>query len=115
MKNFQYALHGLLAALRSEKNLRFHVISAVLVTVAGIFFKIQLFEWLMIIFCIALVISMELMNTALEALCNAFTKDQHPAIKLVKDIAAAAVLVAAVGFAVTGIIIFLPKLILYIN
>ena len=57
-----------------------------------------------------LVLSLELMNTAIEKICDLISKDIHPVIKVVKDISAAAVLIAAIGSLFTGAIIFLPKL-----
>jgi diacylglycerol kinase len=64
-------------------------------------------------FCIAFVISMEMLNTAIEKLCDVVHKELHPDIKRVKDIAAGAVLVSAIFSLMTGLIIFLPKIILY--
>lgn len=113
MKNIHYALQGLLAALRSEKNMRFHVVAAVLVIAAGIWLHISTVEWLVIILCIALVISFELMNTAIEQLCNIVMIQKHPVIKNVKDIAAGAVLIVSIASGVVGILIFLPKLLLF--
>ncbi len=110
MKSFKYALHGFLTAIRSEKNLRFHVAATVLVTAAGIFFKLQLWEWIAVIICTGLVLAMELINTAVEVLCNVVTTEPHPLIKQVKDIAAAAVLVSAISVFIIGIIIFYPKI-----
>lgn len=112
MKKFKHALRGLLTALRSEWNLRFHITAAILVTAAGFWLKIQLPEWVMLLLAITLVIAFELINTAIEYLCNAVIPEQHPLIKKTKDIAAAAVLVTAVGAAIIGSIIFLPKIIL---
>jgi diacylglycerol kinase len=111
MKSFQYALHGLLAALRSEKNLRLHVACAVLVTAAGIFLKITATEWMIVIFCISSVMAAELFNTALEKLCDVFTKEKHPKIKIIKDMSAAAVLMISLAAAVAGFIILIPKFI----
>ena len=110
MKNFLYALQGLVTALRSEKNLRFHVAVAVLVISAGFFANVTVTEWMVLILCMAFVISMELLNTAVEYVCNAVQPEHHPFIKYAKDIAAAAVLIAAVATAVCGLIIFIPKL-----
>ena len=58
-----------------------------------------------------LVLGLELLNTAVEHLCDTITKDFHPAIKIIKDASAAAVLIVAAGSVVTGIMIFLPKII----
>lgn len=111
MKNFQYALHGFVTALRTEKNLRFQLASAIVVTAAGIFFKIDVLEWMVVVLCIVFVITAELMNTALEKLCDVVTRDHHPQIKIIKDIAAAGVLIASAGAAIAGLIIFTPKII----
>ena len=91
--------------------MRIHVAAALLVAVAGFYFKIAAAEWGLIVVFISAVIAMELINTAIEKLCNHVTAEQHPVIKKVKDIAAAAVLVTAVGSFVVALIIFLPKLI----
>ena len=115
MKNIHYALQGFLAALRSERNMRFHLVAAMLVVAAGIWLSISKVEWLIIILCIALVLSFELMNTAIEQLCNIVTIEKHSAIKIVKDIAAAAVLVVSVASAVIGLLIFAPKLLFLFN
>ncbi|MEJ8816758.1 diacylglycerol kinase family protein [Lacibacter sp. H407] len=112
MRSFYYAFKGIASAFRSEFNMRIHVLAAVLVTIVGFYFRVSPAEWVMIVFCICSVIAMELINTALEQLCNHVTAEQHPAIKQIKDIAAAAVLVTAVGGFVVALIIFLPKLIL---
>ena len=114
MKRFRYAIKGLISAIRSEANMRIHIIAAALVCVAGFYFQISPVEWIVLVLCIVLVISFELINTSIEELCNMVHPEHHPIIKKVKDIAAAAVLVAAVGSVVAAIIIFLPKLISFI-
>ena len=115
MRSFYYAFRGLANAVRSEFNMRIHVVAAVLVAIAGFYFKIAAVEWGMIVLCICAVISLELINTAIEKLCNHVTAEIHPAIKQIKDIAAAAVLVAAAASVVVALIIFLPKLISLVN
>ena len=115
MKRFRYAINGLVLAFRTEINMRVHIIAAVLACIAGLYFDISSVEWIVIILCIVLVISFELINTAIEELCNMVEPEQHPVIKKVKDIAAAAVLVAATGTVVAALIIFLPKLISLFN
>jgi len=115
MKHFKYALHGLLAALRTEKNLRFHLVSAIVVSAAGIFFKIEAVEWIFVASCISSVITAELFNTAIEKVCDVFTKEQHTQIKFIKDVSAAAVFITSAGAAVTGFVIFTPRLITLIQ
>jgi diacylglycerol kinase len=115
MKSFQYALQGLLTAIRTEVNMRFHIAAAVLVCASGIWLQLQQYEWIIVAFAITLVLVLELLNTAIEQLCNAVTMEQHPFIKKAKDISAAAVFMAATGSGVAGCIIFLPKIISLIN
>jgi diacylglycerol kinase len=82
-----------------------------LAIIAGILLKISATEWLFIVLCSMLVLMLELINTAVEYLCDTITTDFHPVIKIVKDISAAAVLISAAGSVITGLIIFLPKII----
>ncbi len=111
MRSFYYAFKGIANALQIEFNIRIHVVAAVLVILAGFYFQIAAAEWVMIVLCICSVLAMELINTAIEQLCNHVTAEVHPAIKKIKDIAAAAVLVVAAGSLAVAFIIFLPKLI----
>lgn len=112
-KSFGYALHGLKLCFVSERNFRIHTASAVTVIVFAFVFNISSFEWIVIIFCIAFTIAMEILNTAIEKLCDFVYKDDHPAIKKVKDISAGAVLVSAIFSLVAGLIIFFPKIIIF--
>lgn len=113
IKSFVFAWNGLRICFTSELNFRVHVISAIVVSVFGLLYGISINEWAVLGFCIALVIIMEIMNTAIEQLCNIVHKDFHPGIKKVKDIAAAAVLVSAIFSLLTGLVIFLPKIFSY--
>jgi diacylglycerol kinase len=72
--------------------------------------RIGTYEWLFVLFCIGFVIALEMLNTAIENLCNIVQEEYHPIIKIVKDIAAAAVMWAAIVSVVIGLIIFLPKI-----
>lgn len=106
--SFKYAFSGILAALKEEPNLKFHLLAGVLVIPASIILNVSREDWMKIIFLIGFVISVELTNTAIEAVVDAFTDKEHPGAKLAKDISAGAVLVAAITSAVLGILIFLP-------
>jgi len=88
---------------------------AVVAILMGIGLNITAMEWMIVSICIAMVVFAELVNTALEKLADVVQKDHHPEIKLVKDIAAGAVLVLAIASLVTGSIIFLPKIIIFIK
>jgi diacylglycerol kinase len=109
MKSFYYAFRGIAVALRSEANLRFHFIAALIVVATGFYVQLSTPEWLVIVLCIGMVTAFELLNTAIEQLCNHVTPQQHPAIRLIKDISAAAVLMVSISSAAAGLIIFLPK------
>lgn len=80
------------------------------VVVAGFALRITAQEWLWVLLCIGMVIGLEMVNTALEALANHLHPEQHPAIKVVKDVAAGAVLWASCISVVVGVIIFGPRL-----
>ena len=108
---FKYAFTGILTALKEEPNLKFHLFAGLLAVIASILLRISKEDWFIIIFLIGFVISLELTNTAIEAMVDAFTDEEHPRAKFAKDIAAGAVLVSAITSAAVGIIIFLPYLI----
>ncbi|MBA2612183.1 MAG: diacylglycerol kinase family protein [Bacteroidetes bacterium] len=106
IRSFGYAFSGLMNAIKTEKNLQLQTVVAILVIAAGIFFDISIRKWLAVIGCITLVISLELINSAIEKLCDLYSKEQDPRIKYIKDVSAAAVLVASILSAIIGIVIF---------
>lgn len=108
--SFKYAFQGILAALKEEPNLKFHLLVGLLVVVMGFLLGVSQRDWLLIIILIGLVISVELTNTAIEAVVDAFVEEAHPGAKLAKDISAGAVLVVALSALIGGIIIFWPYL-----
>lgn len=77
---------------------------------AGFLFQVTVIEWIMLIFAIAIVFIAEALNTAIELLCDFVSPDYQELIKKTKDVAAGAVLIAAMGAAIIGVIIFLPYL-----
>ncbi len=111
VSSFGHAWRGIKYCSKTQLNFNIHLWVLLLVIIAGFFFNISYTEWLFIIACSTLVLAFELMNTAMEQLSDFITKDIHPAIKIVKDLSAAAVLICAAGSVVTGIVIFLPKII----
>jgi undecaprenol kinase/diacylglycerol kinase (ATP) len=110
IKSFAFAWQGLRSCFLTQQNFRIHLMALLMVIILGSVLKINKTEWLIITVCSMLVLSMELLNTAIEKICNLITKDIHPVIKVIKDIAAAAVLIVAFGSFICGIIIFLPKI-----
>ncbi|MEK7256019.1 MAG: diacylglycerol kinase family protein [Bacteroidota bacterium] len=108
--SFRFAFAGIIGLLRSEANARIHLVSAVGVIVAGIFFELTVNEWCLVALAIAFVFAAEAMNTALEHLTNLVSPEFHPLAGKAKDVAAGAVLIAAIGAAAVGVFIFLPKI-----
>jgi diacylglycerol kinase (ATP) len=109
--SFRHAFRGLATAFRTQPNLRLHLLAAALATGLGFYLKISPAEWIALTFAIALVLAAELFNTALEFLADRITTDHDPLIGKAKDLSAAAVLLLALSAALTGALIFLPKLI----
>ena len=108
--SFSHAFRGIFYVIRSQHNFRIHLFFAVLVVLAGFLFSISVSEWLILMLTIALVLSLEMINSAIECLVDLVTKEYHPIAGKVKDIAAGAVLVAAIISIIIGLIIFIPKI-----
>ncbi len=113
--SFKYAYHGMISAFGSERNMKIHFSIMVLVLIAGLIFKISWLEWVICFLLFVLVISFELINTAIETTVDMVTKKINPEAKLAKDTSAGAVLFAALFAALIGIMIFLPKIIVLID
>ena len=110
LESFKYAFNGLKLLLKVEHNSRIHLFVTICVVIAGFLFGISLLEWMLIVFAIGFVFSMEIINSSIEKLADFVSPAKHETIKIVKDIAAAAVLVSAITAAIIGLIIFIPKI-----
>jgi len=106
--SFGYAFKGLATLIVSQPNARIHLLATLLVLSAGSYFDLQRWEWVSIVLAVALVLAAEAVNTALEFLTDLVSPDYHRLAGKAKDVAAAAVLLAAIGAACVGILIFLP-------
>lgn len=111
LKSFSYAVNGIRTASLNERNLRFHLISSVIVIGCSFFFSLSYIEWIVVVLAIGGMISLELVNTAIERVVDLITEEYHPLAEQAKDIAAGAVFVYAITAIIIGIIIFLPKII----
>lgn len=107
-RSFRYAFEGIVAAF-SEQNFRSHILSAVIVCIAGYVSHLSRMEWVIILLVIALMFALEMVNTAIERVVDLASPEIHPLAKQAKDIAAGAVLVFAIASAIIGLLIFLPK------
>ncbi len=106
-KSFSYAFNGL-AILWKEPNAKLHALATVLVIGLGIYQNVGRQKWIALIFAIALVWITEALNTAIEKLCDYCCVNKiHPSIKVVKDVSAAAVLLAAITSIIIAILVFL--------
>lgn len=97
-------------AVKKERNLKIHLIIASIIIVLGVYYQVSAVNWMILAIAMGSVITMEMMNTAIERVVDLVTKDFHPLAKEAKDIAAGAVLIAAAVSVVIGLIIFLPKI-----
>lgn len=115
LKSIKVALEGLIDALRHERNFRIQIVVFIFVIVAGFLFQINKIEWIIVLICAAIVLSIEILNSAIEKLCNHVTPEIHPLIKKIKDFSGAAVLVGTIISVIIGVIIFLPKIIVLLS
>lgn len=111
LKSIRYALTGILSFARNERNGRIQIVAAITAAAWGVFLHISTSEWIIILLCSGAVLSLEMINTAIEKLCDLIEPSYHPQIKTIKDISAGAVLLSAVVSLLIGIIIFAPKII----
>jgi len=111
IRSFGYAFHGLKLLFREEHNFRIQIIVAFLAVVAGIILQLSRIEWMAVTLTAGLVLTAEAVNTSIEHLCNFISPKKHRAIKHIKDLSAAAVLLASMAAVAAGLLIFIPKLI----
>lgn len=111
IKSFSYAISGILYAFKYEQNLLIHILTTIVVIITAFLLNVSLFEWLILVIVMMLVLSFELINSALEATIDLFTDEYHILAKVAKDCSSGAVLIMAMGASIVGLIIFLPKLI----
>ena len=110
-RSFGYAFQGIFTCVRKERNMKIHCVAAVLVVIAGVILKISAIEWCICLALFGLVMALEHVNSAVEAVVDMVTEEYHPLAKVAKDTAAGAVLIAAIMAAIAGCIIFLPKIV----
>lgn len=111
INSFKYAFKGIGSSLKSERNMKIHFAMMVLVIIAGIFLNISMWEWIICFILFGLVISLEMVNTAIEIVVDMVSPEYNLKAGHVKNIAAGAVLVNAIVAFIVGLLIFLPKII----
>lgn len=115
IRSFGFAWKGILCCLPGGTNFKIQLLLGALTFLLGFAFHISLTEWLVLLFCSMLVLSLEMMNTAFEKICDLVTTEFNPTVKVVKDVAAGAVLLSAAGSAIAATVVFLPKIILFVK
>lgn len=111
-RSFVFAFHGIRQLLRCEHNAWIHSVCAVLAFALGLWLDISAMEWVAVVMLIGLVLALETVNSAVEALCDKVSPQRDPLIEKSKDLAAAAVLLVAIAAFICGLIIFLPKILI---
>ncbi len=106
VKSFGYALAGIVAAARRERNFKVMLMAAVLAVVAGFVLRLDALSWVAVILMIGLVFCAELLNTAVESVVDLASPDIHPLAKYAKDLAAGGVLVLSACVGVAGLVIY---------
>ena len=110
LKSFQHAFEGIIHTIKKERNIKIHLSFMCAVILCGFYFHITKLEWMICLILFALVISLELVNTAVEAAVDLNTNYYHPLAKVAKNTAAGAVLVTAINALLVGYIVFWDKL-----
>ena len=109
IKSFRFALNGLKIVLKEEHNFRIHLVAAVLAVGLSVILEITKLEFIAVIIAIVLVLAAEIVNTCIEKLCDLISLEHNDQIKIIKDMAAASVLVSAIAAFIIGMVIFIPK------
>lgn len=108
--SFEFAFQGLKFAVLLDQNVRFHLIVGTLVLIVSLLLNVPKSELLFVIFAIFFVVITEMMNTAIEEMTNLILKEHSQEAKIAKDVAAGAVLLAAIFAVIVGVIVLVPNL-----
>lgn len=109
LNSFVYAWAGIKAAIRTEHNTWIHLMLTLTAFGLAIALRISREEWMALVVVIAMVWTAELFNTVIEKIMDFLSTERHPQIKIIKDMAAAAVMVTALAAVIVGLLIFIPK------
>ena len=109
VRSFKYAFDGLRSVFRRDHNIFLHLVATIAVIALSIWINVTTAEALVLVFAIGFVWVAELFNTAIEKIMDLISLQRHPHIKFIKDVSAAAVLIASITAAIAGCIIFIPK------
>jgi len=109
LDSFNYAIEGLVYSVRTQRNMRIHMVATIVILIACFFFNISKLEILIVTITITMVVLAEMLNTAIECTLDATTNYYHPLVKIAKNVSAGAVLITAFNAVVVGYIVFWDK------
>lgn len=115
IKSFGFAFKGIAWLVRSQVNAKIHLVATFTILVLGLYLSLSITEWCLILICMGVVIALEAVNTAIEHVVDLASPEYHELAGKAKDLAAAAVLISVLFFAVVWSLIFIPKLLLLIG
>ena len=115
IKSIDYSIDGLVYAYRSERSMIIHTIASIIGIVLGFILGISLTEWSIILGTLAIILAIELINTAVEAVVDMVTQEYHPLAKVAKDCSSAATFVVSASGVIIGIVIFVPKILVLLD
>ena len=110
-----FALQGIKQFFSRDRNGKIQIVFGAIAIILGFTVSLTSFQWILVLFCIGQVISLEMINSAIERYCDLVSTDFHPGIKTIKDMAAGAVLMASITSLIIGLIIFIPALVQFLN
>lgn len=110
LNSVNHAIDGINYTIEHERNFKIELVMMVFVLVAGVYFRVSIVEWLILLLTIALVLTLEMINTGIERCVDLVTKEYHDLAKAAKDIAAGAVFIMSIFAVCVGVVIFLPKI-----
>lgn len=108
--SFTFAFKGIKYLVKTQHNFRIHIVAAIGVIIAGFYFDISTIEWILICLTIGGVLTAEALNSAIELIVDKISPEFNKTAGLIKDVAAGAVLIFALVAAITGALIFIPKI-----
>jgi diacylglycerol kinase len=115
LNSFKYAICGIIYVVKTQQNMKIHLLISLLVIIFSYIIKINQYEWIALIITISIVLMMETINTAIEKTIDLITEDYNINAKIAKDTAAGAVLIVAIMAIGVGCLIFIPKLLFLIK
>jgi len=115
LKSVRFALKGIRYFLSHDRNGKIELAIGIGAILLGFVLRISGTEWLIVLFCTGLTLSLEMINSAIEKYCDLVTTGFNPVIKIIKDVAAGAVLIAAMTSLVVGLVIYIPAITKFVN